>query len=337
MTVRDVDLLAERPAEYPPVSWWMRGVLVVLGFTSVASLLGWVYGVGSFDTLMLVITIPGAVALVAIAGWSVWVDHRGLRDMLAVGAIAGLVGTLGYDLFRVPFVFGGGFLVLSPIESYGVLASGSDSSSAWTDFVGWTYHVSNGIGFGIAYAALAWRRHWAWGIAFALALETGTVLTPFADAYQLDGKWFIIGLAYAAHVPYGLALGFFCQRPERTRAHLAILGRHAVPVAIAGTIIGLGVWLRPTWPSSESTAGDQPAMVVTGSRIEPEFVVLAPGTCAIVQNESDEHRVVTLQSVEVSVPAGDVAELCPTSDGVHHVKSDAGSFRGGFLIVDPMR
>ena len=47
---------------------------------------------------------------------------------------------------------------------------------------------SRGIGFGIAYAMLAPRRHWRWGVAWALLLETATVVTPFAKMKVMPAR-----------------------------------------------------------------------------------------------------------------------------------------------------
>ncbi len=238
-------------------------------------------------------------------------------------------------------MYGGGLLVLSPIESYGVLATGAETSSGWTDFVGWSYHVSNGVGFGIAYAAIAMRRHWAWGVLFAALLETGTVLTPFASSYQLEGKYFIIGVAYAAHVPFGLALGRLCQRPERTRELMGIIGRHTAPVSLALTVASLALWLQPWSLDSNIAAGRAvdagPSLVVRSGRVSPEFVAIPVGGCVTVRSDDDTPRVLTLQGVEHDLLAGSAIEICPSDDGVFRLKSDAGPFAGGFLIVDPER
>ena len=75
------------------------------------------------------------------------------------------MGTIGYDLFRLPFV-ASGLRVLAPIDSYGVLLLDAHTSSPLSGFAGWVYHFSNGIGFGIAYAAVALgRRRWYWAVA----------------------------------------------------------------------------------------------------------------------------------------------------------------------------
>ncbi len=328
--------VADIPVE---VSWPLRAFIVVLGFSSVASLLGWVYGLASFAVLFRMVTLPGAVLLVVLAVWSSTGNQRSLGPTLVLGTVAGMIGTLGYDVFRMPFVFGGGFLLLSPVETYGVLASGAHTSSGWTDFVGWAYHLSNGIGFGIAYAAVAQRRNWRWGVLFAMLLETGTVLTPFASTFQLQGKYFIIAIAYAAHVPFGIALGKVCEDPDRSLHLIGVLGRRTASTALAATVVALAVWLRPWSLDPDIQRGrdvaEGPSMIIQSGRLSPEFVVVDPGSCVSVRNSDDVTWTLTMLGTPVVVGGGGAAVVCPESNGVFHLKSDAGPFTGGFLIVDP--
>ncbi len=322
-----------------PVSLALRLAVAALGFSSVTALLGWVYGIATFRVLYRLVSLPGAVGLVALAVWATASDRRGLRDILAIGSVAGLLGTIGYDVARIPFVYGGGFLLLSPVESYGVLAAGAETSSGWTDFLGWSYHLTNGVGFGVAYAALAFRRHWGWGVAFALVLETGAVVTPFASAYQLEGKYFLIAVAYGAHVPYGLALGKLCQDPAHTRRILGVVGRHTAPVSVIAAVAALAVWLGPWSLDPDIERGrdvaEGPSMIIQSGRVSPEFVVLTPGSCVTVANSDDVERALTLQDEVTSLRPGELVQICPDNEGVFRLKSDAGAFTGGFLIVDP--
>lgn len=316
-----------------PVRIW----LVVLGGTSVASLLAWVYGITSFHLAFLAVTLPGTVLLIATA----ILGSRDVRNVMAIGAIGGLVGTLLYDVVRIPFVVIGRLLVLSPIESYGVLASGADHSSPATDFVGWTYHFSNGIGFGVAYAAVALRRHWGWAVAYSMVLETATIVSPFADAYQLHGKYLIIAIAYGAHVPFGLALGAACQHPERTLAQLSAFGRRTAPVLVGVCVVVLALWLGP-WRNDaaidRATAlDDRPSMAFIDGALEPEFVVTDGDGCAIVGNLDDEAHVFHLRDEpDVVVEPGAKHEVCVAS-GVHRVHMADNSFGGSFLIFDESR
>ncbi len=319
---------------------WARVVVFLLGGTSVASLLAWVYGVGSFRVWFLVVSVPGQLALAAIALWAVRRDGLAeLRVLLLAGLLGGLVGTLGYDLFRVPFVLAG-LRVLAPIDSYGVLAAGAFESSQWTGLLGWTYHVTNGIGFGLAYAMLAPRRHWGWGIVWAMVLETATIVTPFATQYALrtdEGfKLLPIAIAYAAHVPYGLAIGVAVQRPQRWADGIRPLGRAAVPGLLVAVLAGLTLWLQP-WSGGVAAEGralaDGASALVIDQRFEPEWLRVAPGECVTFDNrDPDPYEVAAGATTAVLDPG--TTEVCFTEPGVHRVRTTDEPYAGGFVIVD---
>ena len=289
--------------------------MALLGLCSVVPLVAWVYGLGAFAAWFWLLAVPAQVALAGIA----WVAFRpgsplaGLRPVFIAGVIGGLVGTAGYDLFRVPFVLLGRRL-FAPIDSYGVLALGTDTSSALTGFVGWAYHFTNGIGFGIFYAAVALRRHWGFALVWAFVLETATVVTPFVDSYGLRGHPDVILIAYAAHVPYGLALGWAAGRPDRLAAQLREVSARTTLYALGLLLAGLVVWHRPfstgSGDASRFSLGD-------GGRFIPTWVRIPVGGC-----------------VEVPIPAGGAEQRCFPERGVHRVRYDDRAYSGGFVIAD---
>lgn len=254
---------------------------------------------------------------------------------MRVGAVAGLVGTAGYDLFRVPFVVLGGLRLLSPIESYGVLLADAAASSGRTAVLGWAYHVANGVLFAVAYAVLAYRRRWWWGLMWALVLETATIVTPFADLYQLRGRLLPIALAFAAHVPYGVAVGLLVQHGDVVADWLD-RRRLSVGTALVGTAVALTVWLQP-WTSAPKPPDGADATVVDG-RLEPHFVRVASGDClGVVYTDAASSRIVTspaaLAPPIVSTTRED--DVC-RPPGVHRLRTSGAPYDGGFLIVDPM-
>lgn len=303
--------------------------------TSVASLLAWVYGLGKFSTWFALVSLPGMAALAAIG---VLVSKQRtmptVRTALTVGTIAGIVGTLGYDLFRVPFVFGAGLQLLRPIESYGVLALDATTSTGLTDLAGWAYHFSNGIGFGIVYAVVGCGRSKWWGVAWALVLETGTVLTPFASAYSLTGKWDIIGIAYAAHVPFGLAVGIAAERADAWTAYLRQISARTTTYALVVLGAVLVVWLRPLGERPLDEAGRDlsalPSAVILEDQFHPVWLRVAPGGCIALRNDDDIAYDVsgTLIQPELS------ATVCFEDEGVQRVRTSGEPYDGGFVIVD---
>lgn len=300
------------------MSWRARCSIGALGICSVVPLLAWVYGLGSFAAWFWRLTFPSAVVLGAI-GLGVTRPGAGraapdaLRPVLITGTVGGLLGTIGYDLFRVPFV-ASGLRVLAPIDSYGVLLLDANTSSPLSGFAGWAYHFSNGIGFGIAYAAVAlgrWR--WYWGVAWALILETATLATPFADSYGLRGKYDLIAIAYAAHIPYGLAVGWAAQRGEVLVAQLSEVSQRTTLYALTALVATLVIWHRPF-----SAGSDRAATAVVHNRFHPEWIRVPVGGCVTLRFDDgrpEERR-------------------CYADKGVHRVRLDRSPYSGGFVIVD---
>ena len=332
-----VDTTTPRPAGRAPL---LRALVFLLGGTSVASLLAWVFGLGAFHAWFWAVSVPGQVALLAIG---VWVARREdlaeLRALLVAGLVGGILGTIGYDLFRVPFVLAG-LRVLAPIDSYGVLALDAAASSTLTGFTGWSYHFANGIGFGLSYAVIAGRgRHWGWGIGWAMVLETATIVTPFATTYALRGgggiKWVPITIAYAAHVPYGYALGKAVQRADRVADGVRTVGRWTVPATLLVLFGGLAVWLAP-WSSArpdELGTVTGPAAVVLDGEFEPEWLRVEVGGCVTLVNLDDATYQLN-HGLPATLPADATTEVCFDEPGVHRVRTSDEPYAGGFVIVD---
>ena len=238
-------VVPERGVERP-VRWqWPLGIFVLAG-GSIAALLADVFGIAPMWLVFLGASIPSMV-LLAVLAVSPRVNPE-LRRRIRVGALAGVIGTLGYDVVRVPFAVAGQ-RVFAPIESYGLLIANATASSGLTSTVGWLYHLSNGVTFGIAYAAVAARRRWPWGIAWGLTLESVAVFSPFAVRYGLQGQLVPITIAYGAHLFYGYPVGRLVQDLDRVDATLRRMGRFSVAIVlVVATVVVVG-WHRP-WSQS---------------------------------------------------------------------------------------
>jgi hypothetical protein len=321
----------------------MRSLLVsaaatLCGLLPVAPVLAWVCGLGSFEVWFWCTTAP---ALVALALIGLYLARRRptdrLRTALVVGTAGGLLGTIGYDLFRVPFA-AAGLRVFAPVASYGVLLTGSETSSQLTSFAGWAYHFSNGIGFGIAYAVVALGRHWSWAIAWAMVLETATIVTPFAGLYGLAGHPRLIALAYASHVAYGYALGVVVQRASASRTRLEARLRAPVLALVAALLLFLFAWHRPFYAPADQRAGETvaagPSAIVADGRFHPEWLHLSVGGCAVLRNTDASAYELSGPGVPRSLPAADDTTVCFPKAGVFRVRTSATAYSGGFVIVD---
>jgi hypothetical protein len=319
----------------------VRIAIAIAACSSVFPLLAWVAGIASFRTVTLVVALP---MLLGLVGVTAWMDRTGrwpaTRAAILAGALGGALGTLAYDLVRVPFVYLLGLQLLAPIDSYGVLLTGASTSSGLTTFAGWMYHFTNGIGFGIAYAVIASGRSWRWGIAWGLFLESVAVFSPFAARYGLvtEGTiaWLPIALAYGAHIPYGAIVGVFGQRAPDVAVAARAWVRAPVFVAIAVIALVIAVFTRPLLPDADWDRGtavaDGPSAIILGGTLVPAWLRVPAGGCATVANGDP---VAATLSTGMTLEPGASGSVCGSRPGTTRVRVNDVPFAGGWLLVDP--
>ena len=323
----------------------LRLVVAVAACGSVFPLLAWVSDLGAFHLWFLVAAAPSIAAVIAFGLLVARPRWPATFDAMVAGALGGLLGSVGYDLFRLPFVYGLGRQLLAPIDSYGVLLLDADSSSPLTGFAGWAYHFTNGIGFGVAYSLVARNRHIGWALLWAMVLETATVVSGFAPTYGLrtDAGFSVvpIAIAYAAHVPYGLAVGWAVGNVDRIVAHAREVTRRPVLVALSTLVVALALWQRPLIPNDDLNRGrsvaDGPSAIVEGRRLHPAWLRVAPGECAVVRNDDDVQVALGAHSnVVAELEPGERTEVCGDDERTtERLQVDGHPFSGGWLIVDP--
>jgi hypothetical protein len=176
-----------------------------------------------------------------MAGMLMWsaIERGYVWRVVWIGAVAGFMGACAYDVFRLPFVFArelhidpvvpalplfkvfpefgvmildherarlNGTLLIRPLN----LLEHARTYTVGEHFVGWIYHFSNGMTFGIMYLALigeAARRSWLWAVVFAVVLELGMLLTPYPAVFAIRVTAPFVVVTLAAHVVFGVALG----------------------------------------------------------------------------------------------------------------------------------
>jgi hypothetical protein len=213
-------------------SWPARLVVFLLAAASIWCLLAEFYGLCSMRLFTFWILIPATAALIALAiadrargGGMLW---RGV----VIGAIAGFLAACAYDVFRIPFVVaavdkvGPDWLRLPLFKvfpRFGAMILGQPFDAATTDsqftlvahLVGWVYHFSNGITFGVMYMALvgdASRRSWLWAVAFATGLELAMLFTPYTTFFGIHMTTKFVVATLTAHVIFGVTLGLLARR-----------------------------------------------------------------------------------------------------------------------------
>lgn len=224
-----------------------------LALGSIACLLLMCFRILPMHMAGLLIGLPSFLALILLHLWARKCELSRLDQDLQVGWWGGLLGTLGYDLVRIPIHLLG-YNPFGPIRSYGMYLLNTPNSSFLSDLMGVSYHFSNGLSFGILYSLGMRNRHWGWAILWGLLLETMAAVTPFGAIYGLRTNPTLLGIAYFAHLYYGAPLGALCSEVGRG---LEWMRRPAVRwftglATVVVYVFLLGSWRSPALPP-EST------------------------------------------------------------------------------------
>lgn len=212
----------------PPAnsSYWNAGgrwLVFLLAASSIACLLFDFYHLCPMRLFTLFIFLPAMVGLFALA---VFDRQRGTGELgrsVLIGVVCGFLAAVAYDLFRLPFVFArewGISPIVPPMQlfkvfpRFGAMILGQPieqtSYSIAAQILGWIYHFSNGATFGVMYVAMIGspgRRHWAWAVPMALALELGMLLTPYPQVFNIPITPRFVVVTVAAHAIFGVGLG----------------------------------------------------------------------------------------------------------------------------------
>ncbi len=188
-------------------------------------------------TFTLFVFVPATLVLLALALVDGARGDGRLWRAVAVGAVAGFAAACAYDVFRVPFVYApqlglddvvphlklfkvfprfGAMILGEPVEQ----ASYSASAQA----IGWLYHFSNGMTFGVMLMAMigrATRRSIAWAVLLAVGLELGMLLTPYPKFFGIALTATFVAVTLSAHLIFGIALGWCVRRWDRETHALA--------------------------------------------------------------------------------------------------------------------
>ena len=212
-----------------------RAVVFALSAMSIWCLLSEFYGLCSMRTFVFCVLIPAMLLLTSMAVIDRSRGDRRLWRAVLIGTLAGFVAACAYDLFRLPWVIGyanqigpawmrlplfrvfpqfGAMILNEPFTSQQPASSYSLSAH----LVGWIYHFSNGMTFGIMYMALIGdtiKRSWLWAIALATGLELMMLLTPYTTFFAIRMTALFVAVTLTAHLLFGLALGLSSKWMQR--------------------------------------------------------------------------------------------------------------------------
>jgi hypothetical protein len=206
-----------------------------LSASSIWCLLAEFYGLCSMRAFTLWILIPATLVLVGMALFDRARGDKQLWGAVVVGSVGGLLAAIAYDIFRIPFVLasidqvGPSWMRLPLFKvfpRFGAMILGHPFSTNQTDsefllidhIVGWIYHFSNGITFGVMYMALigdATRRSWMWGIVLAVGLELAMLFTPYTSFFGIGFTIRFVVATIAAHLIFGTVLGKYSRSAAR--------------------------------------------------------------------------------------------------------------------------
>ena len=222
----------------PPVLQWTpsgRAIVFVLSAASIWCLLAEFYHLCSMRTFTLWILIPSTILLIVMAVLDYLRGNRVLFRAVLIGAIGGCLAAVAYDIFRMPFVIAAadhvgpswarlplfkvfprfGAMILG--HPFDVNGAGTQLDSQFTlldHVVGWIYHFSNGITFGVMYLAIigdATKRSWLWGIALAMGLEVAMLFTPYTSYFGINPVIKFVVVTMIAHLIFGIVVGKYSQ------------------------------------------------------------------------------------------------------------------------------
>lgn len=186
-------------------------------------------------TFTFVVLIPATVLLIDMALLDRAMGDGQLWRAVLIGTMGGFAAACAYDLFRMPWVIGaidhvGPAWLRLPLfkvfPRFGAMILGQSFTAQQTDsqfsltahVVGWIYHFSNGMTFGVMYMALvgdAVRRSWLWAIALAVGLEIMMLVTPYTSYFAIGMTALFVAVTLTAHLIFGVALGLFARWMSR--------------------------------------------------------------------------------------------------------------------------
>ena len=316
----------------------LRIICLLCCIPSGGALLAKVYGVAQMQPVTLFVFVPCALIMVVVWQWAKRNQRQLLADAMRIGFLGGLLGTLGYDLIRVPFMLAGQ-RVFAPISAYGVWVADASLSSRWTELIGWTYHFSNGITFGIMYALFMKNRHWGWGIVWGFVLETIAVLSPFATIFALTGNYRALGIAYLGHVAYGLPLGWVVYRWDETAAWLDELPRFFIGVGWAIAFVVAGGVAFSAENITRNNAAQPITFQIDADTLNPDWLRIDRGDTITVNNRSTTQQTIrdVKRSTSYPLASGEQTALTFTETGIYQLFVEVeGRTRSSFVIVEPV-
>lgn len=279
---------------------------MLLGSLSIGSLLFYFHGLGSFTSVATVMLLVQVGGLSAVALWL----HRNRREDLVRRIVGGLwaggLATLAYDLVRIP-VAHSGVPVFKAVSYFGTVLLNVSVPTPHSEALGWAYHLSNGVSFGLMYAILVRLAEPLSAVLWGLTLEVAMLWTPYAEVfgYRRDAKF--LAITVGAHVVYGLVLWAALRlwaggwRGARLRPAHVIGGFLCVPVGIALVAADFNARYASALPPSPPPYIG-PHLYTTWDVPEPDRVVAMWATRRFVEPRARFHFIKPFEAIRYGRP-----------------------------------
>jgi hypothetical protein len=284
-------------------------VPLLLGASSIASLLLYFYGVFDMRRGVLSMLLPAVVLLILVMLWARWTGRQSLSHRMLAGLWAGALATLMYDLVRVPIVWSG-LPVFKAISYFGTVIVDTPAPSPLSEVIGWTYHFSNGVGFGLMYAVLVLRPHWLTATLWGLVLEGAMLLTPYAEVFGYRVSPTFLAITIGSHIVYGLTLWAALRYWLGPQALGAPTRRQPVGLVLAFLLAPLGIGAvaadfhqrhaETIPPSPPGYLG--PHLYVTWNVLEPDRMAALWVFRRFVQSQARYHFVEPFSRITYGTP-----------------------------------
>lgn len=226
-----MDPLTRKSETLPGLLQWSpsgRGMVFVLSAMSIWCLLAEMYRWMDMRSFTLAILLPSTVLLYGVALLDRSRGDGRLWRAVVIGTLAGLVGAVAYDIFRLPFVFSNawGLEALVPpmplfkvFPRFGAMILGQPveqpAYSLTAQIIGWAYHFSNGATFGVMFAAMigeSSRRFgggWLWAVLMATGIEACLLASPYAQFFGITLSSRFVVVTLVAHIIFGIGMGLY--------------------------------------------------------------------------------------------------------------------------------
>jgi hypothetical protein len=159
------------------------------------------------------VSLPGTLLLISLTVWTGRTSRELFFNRLTVGFAVGAVGVVIYDAIRwvVQETLPIGFDAFYSIVAFGNLITGAPATSGTAVVVGWAYHISNGLTFGVLYSLIAGPARWWYGLIWGLILEIA-MLVVYPPLFQMGTTTGFVLVSIVGHAAFGAVIGLGCRR-----------------------------------------------------------------------------------------------------------------------------